>query len=186
MKRTVARPDVCGSALGSCVGPTVEVRPLGEVRPGFRLLVVCFVLLCLGTAHSLAVDLFRLVVADPRATGPVINDSDEVVYSRDGQIISSTRGLLVACCTRSLVGLSNTGEVVYGNDADELISTVRGVLVASGSAPNISPSSGDVCYVNIGAPGNVFSTVAGQITFIDPSLETAGGHCDVNDGGTCQ
>lgn len=139
-----------------------------------QAILVVFLVVSMTTPTVLDADLCTLLVDDPRATQPAINDLGEVVYVRDGAVISTTRGVVIAGgVDASNIGLANNGEVVFasGTDGSLVTSTTRGVLVSSRSfAPTISAMTGEVAYIRGIGDFNFFTTMQGQVEAFDRSV----------------
>lgn len=111
-------------------------------------------------------------------TGPRIDNAGEVVWTSDGKIVSSTRGVL----STNGVGpdINASGEVVYragGGAASMITSTVQGAL-GNGDHASIN-DSGEVVWTGIdssGMPVGIFSSVHGLIAAggYYPSINNAG------------
>ena len=111
-------------------------------------------------------------------TGPRINDSGEVVWTSDGKVVSSTRGVL----STNGVGpdINASGEVAYragSGVASMITSTVQGAL-GNGDHASIN-DSGEVVWTGINASGmpvGIFSSVHGLIAAggYYPSINNAG------------
>src|SRR5919108_1088650 len=150
----------------------------------FFLAVLAVVATVTGlVAHAAPI---TLLVDDPRATQPAINDYGEVAYVKDRAVISTTRGFLVDGVGADNLGLSNNGEVVFadGSATPHVTSTTRGVLVSGRSyGPTISAMSGEVAYISGVGDLNFFTTAQGQVEAFDRTAGFRVGVGDVNDLG---
>ena len=112
------------------------------------------------------------------------------MFVRDGDLISTVRGLVASGVEGDRLGLANDGEVVYGRAGcscpAHIESTTRGVLVSDWSAaPGISSNTGEVAYLRVLDPQSNtygYTTTQGAVESFDKTIWRVYA-IDVNDYG---
>src|SRR5262245_34900475 len=108
-----------------------------RARTSATMLLLGLVLL---SAKPVSANTISFVTGSQNGMQHTINDSGEVVWGKDGAVISNQRGVLVpGGVDFSNLGISNSGEVVYAVGTEipsisQVFSTTRGLL----SDPNVN------------------------------------------------
>ena len=143
------------------------------------LLALTILIGAAASTSALAAPAISLVANDFNAVNPAINNSDQIIYGVGSQVFSAGGNLLASDAILFNLGIADSGEVVYETLSHEVTSTTRGVL-GSGSAPSISPTTGEVCFTNA---GYFYTTLQGLILPQPFGAGYSASWGDVNDHG---